>query len=53
MVSKLPTLKLIVSFDELPAEATKAFKEWAQSQGLEFQTLSECELSRPYCVAAT
>ncbi|TEB35960.1 long-chain-fatty-acid-CoA ligase [Coprinellus micaceus] len=43
LIPKTPTLKLIVSFDELPEEATKAFKEWAQTQGVEFQTLVEFE----------
>ena len=42
LIPQTPTLKLIVSFDELPDEATKAFKEWAQTQGVEFQTLAEC-----------
>ncbi|KAF6763801.1 long-chain-fatty-acid-CoA ligase [Ephemerocybe angulata] len=42
LAPKIPSLKLIVSFDELPDQANTAFKEWAQTQGIQFQTLQEC-----------
>ncbi|KAF6765045.1 long-chain-fatty-acid-CoA ligase [Ephemerocybe angulata] len=43
LIPQTPSLKLIVSFDELPTEASDAFKDWAQSQGVQFQTLQEFE----------
>ncbi|KAF5315901.1 hypothetical protein D9611_005031 [Ephemerocybe angulata] len=43
LAPKIPSLKLIVSFDELPDQANTAFKEWAQTQGIQFQTLQEFE----------
>lgn len=45
LVPTVPVMKLIVSFDELPLEASAAFKEWAQAQGVEFMTIAERESS--------
>ncbi|TFK29789.1 long-chain-fatty-acid-CoA ligase [Coprinopsis marcescibilis] len=43
LVPKTPVLKLVVSIDNLSAEATKVLKEWAASLNVRFLLLSELE----------
>lgn len=42
LIPSTPSLKLIVSFDELPDEATSVLRSWGQSLNVQFQTLAEC-----------
>ena len=42
LVPGTPSLKLIVSFDELPEEARSVLKSWAETLNVQVQTLREC-----------
>ncbi|KAJ2916843.1 hypothetical protein MD484_g3554, partial [Candolleomyces efflorescens] len=43
LVPGTPSLKLIVSFDELPEEASSVLKSWGQTLNVQVQTLGEFE----------
>lgn len=42
LASQTPCLKLIISIDTLPTEASTVLREWAHSQGQRFMELREC-----------
>jgi long-chain acyl-CoA synthetase len=40
--SKVPTLKIIVTIDDISAETAKLLNSWAASLGVVFQELADC-----------
>jgi long-chain acyl-CoA synthetase len=43
LAPQTPCLKLVISIDTLPTEASTVLREWAQSQGQRFMELRECK----------